>query len=94
MYTLQVTPQFKRDAIRCKHQGKDLRLMWEVVEILLRDGEVPESYNPHLLHKEYAGHWECHIDDDWLLVWKKNEQKVTLLLTNTGSHDELFSKKK
>ena len=94
MYTLQVTQQFKRDALRCKRQGKDLCLMWEVVQMLIDSGEVPESYNPHQLQREYAGHWECHIDDDWLLVWKKNEQKVTLLLTNTGTHEELFSKKK
>jgi len=92
MYTLQVTPQFKRDLKRCKQEGKDLRELWEVVRLLLRDGSVPDSYNPHELEREFAGHMECHIEEDWLLVWKQNDNKMTMLFTNSGSHDYLFKK--
>ena len=63
----------------------------DVVDLLVEDGRVPEEYKPHLLHDKYAGLWECHIEDDWLLVWRQNDNKLTLLLTNTGSHQELFS---
>jgi len=94
MYTLQVTPQFKRDLKRCKQEGKDLKELWEVVRLLLRDGYVPDSYNPHELEREFAGHMECHIEEDWLLVWKQNDNKMTMLFTNSGSHDYLFNKKK
>ena len=59
----------------------------------MEEGKLPDYYNPHLLHDEYAGYWECHIEDDWLLVWKQNDRKLTLVLTNTGSHEELFRKK-
>ena len=93
MYTLQVTPQFKRDVKRCKKEGRNLKDLWGVVEMLLRDGFVPESYNPHMLEREFAGYMECHIEDDWLLVWKQNDRKMTMLFTNTGTHDNLFPKK-
>ena len=68
-----------------------MQLLKEVVDLLEEEGCVPEEYKPHVLHDKYAGLWECHIEDDWLLVWRKNDNKLTLLLTNTGSHSELFS---
>ena len=93
MYSLNVTPQFKRDAIACRQKGKRMELLWEAVRILKNEGKLPESYKPHMLHDEYAGLWECHIEEDWLLVWKQNDFKLTLLLTNTGTHKELFQTK-
>jgi len=48
---------------------------------------------PHMLHDKYAGCWECHIEDDWLLIWRQNDKQLTLLLTDTGTHTYLFGKK-
>jgi len=93
MYTLRTTQEFDKDVKRCKQQGRNMRLLKDVVELLEDDGCVPESYQPHMLHDEYAGLWECHIEDDWLLVWRQNDKRLTLLLTNTGSHKELFQSK-
>lgn len=92
MYTVNITPQFRRDANKCKRKGKRMELLWEAVRILVREGVLPESYKPHKLRDEFADCWECHIEDDWLLVWKQNDYKLTLLLTNTGSHEYLFGK--
>jgi len=93
MYKLRYTKRFVQDLARCKKRGLDLEELWSVVEELVAEGKVPEENDPHMLRDEYAGCWECHIDDDWLLVWKQNENRLTLLLTNTGTHDELFTKK-
>ena len=92
MYTVNITPQFRRDANKCKRKGKRMELLWEAVRILVREGVLPESYKPHMLRDEYAGLWECHIEDDWLLIWRQNDKQLTLLLTNTGSHEYLFGK--
>ncbi|MBR1426381.1 MAG: type II toxin-antitoxin system mRNA interferase toxin, RelE/StbE family [Paludibacteraceae bacterium] len=54
---------------------------------------MPDEFRPHILTEEYAGLWECHIEDDWLLIGKQNNKQLTLLLTDTGSHDYLFHKK-
>ena len=93
MYSLRTTQEFDRDFKRCKQQGRNMQLLQDVVELLEEDGCVPEEYKPHMLHDEYAGLWECHIEDDWLLVWRQNDKRLTLLLTNTGTHKELFQSK-
>ena len=90
MYTLRTTQEFDKDVKRCKKNGRNMQLLRDVVELLEENGSVPESYKPHMLHDEYAGLWECHIEEDWLLVWRKNDKRLTLLLTNTGTHKELF----
>lgn len=93
MYELSYTPRFLAAAKRCKKQGKDMSQLWDAVRLLMEEGSLPASYSPHVLHDEYAGYRECHIDDDWLLIWKQNDNKLTLVLTNLGSHSELFQKK-
>lgn len=90
MYTVRTTQEFDRDVKRCKKQGRNMSLLKEVVDLLSEEGMLPDEYKPHILHDEYAGLWECHIEDDWLLIWRQNDNKLTLLLTNTGTHKELF----
>ena len=93
MYTLRTTQEFDKDVKRCKKNGRNMQLLRDVVELLEENGSVPESYKPHMLHDEYAGLWECHIEEDWLLVWRQNDKRLTLLLTNTGTHKDLFQSK-
>lgn len=92
MYTVRTTREFDRDIKRCKRQGRNMQLFREVLHLLTENGYLPESYKPHTLHDEYAGLWECHIEEDWLLIWRQNDNKLTLLLTNTGTHQELFKR--
>lgn len=93
MYQIKYAPEFVKAARRCKRQGRNMTMLWEVVSMLAKDGCVPDSYRPHLLRDEFAGCWECHIEEDWLLVWRQNDKKLILLLTNTGSHEDLFVKR-
>jgi len=90
MYEISYTKRFLTAAKRFKKEGKDMTLLWDAVRLLIQDGCLPDSYSPHMLHEEYAGYWECHIEDDWLLIWKQNDKKLTLVLTHLGTHDELF----
>lgn len=89
-YTLNYTKRFEKDVTACRKAGRDLESLWAVVEILSEEGKLPEEYMPHMLTEEYAGLWECHIEDDWLLLWRQDDKRLTLLLTNTGTHEELF----
>ena len=93
MYTVRTTQEFDKDVKRCKKKGCNMRLLREVVDLLEENGCVPESYKPHMLRDEYAGLWECHIEENWLLIWRQNDKQLTLLLTNTGTHEYLFGKK-
>lgn len=73
-----------------KKRGYPLELLQEVISILAEKGELPSKYKPHILSGNYAGIWECHIKSDWLLLWKQNNERLTLLFLETGTHSDLF----
>lgn len=90
MYAVRYSAQFKASAKKCKLAGKDMQMLWDAVGLLMESGCLPESYSPHMLHGLLSGLWECHIEDDWLLIWRQDDNRLTLLLTDTGSHADLF----
>ncbi|MDR0871844.1 MAG: type II toxin-antitoxin system YafQ family toxin [Prevotellaceae bacterium] len=89
-YTVDVTNSFKKDFVDCFFRGLDTKLLVKAVEILATEGKLPDEYKPHPLRQNYQGFMECHIQPDWLLVWKQDDGNLTLLLTNTGSHSYIF----
>jgi len=90
MYKIYTTHPFEKDLRLCKKRNYDLNLLKEVIDLLQKDGKLPRRYKPHKLSGNYVLCWECHIKPDWLLVWKQNEEALTLLFTNTGTHADLF----
>ena len=62
----------------------------EVIAILESKGELPPRYRPHILSGRYAGKWECHIESDSLLVWIQENDTMTLLFIDTGTHSDIF----
>ena len=89
-YSVDYSTQFKRSFKLCKKRGLDMGILRKAISILTEDGGLPMEYRPHILHGKYEGVWECHLKGDWLLLWKKNDQTLTLLLLDTGSHSDLF----
>jgi mRNA interferase YafQ len=90
MYKIYTTNRFEKDLKLCKKRNYDLNLLKGVIDLLQIDGKLPEKYKSHKLSGNYADCWECHIKSDWLLVWKQNDEELTLLFTNTGTHSDLF----
>lgn len=89
-YEISITNQFKKDLKLARKQDKNEDKMWEIVERLANGEELEEKYKDHNLVGEYAGYRECHIFPDWLLVYKKKEDLLILLLYRLGSHSDLF----
>ena len=89
-YKIDYTNQFKKDVIKAKKSDCDLTLLDEAIKTLAKKGTLPKEYRPHKLSGNYAGYWEAHIKGDWLLVWLKRKESLTLILTNTGTHSEIF----
>jgi len=90
MYDRIYSARFKRDLRRVNKQGKDLSLLEEAIDILSNGEKLPAEYRDHPLKGKYVGYRECHIEDDWLLIYKKDNGLLILLLSRTGSHQELF----
>lgn len=88
-YVLDYTTIFKKDLKHAKKCGYDLQLLNEVVT-KLQNGEVlPARNKDHSLSGNWKGYRECHIQPDWLLVYKYIENRLILSLTRTGSHSYL-----
>ncbi|MDO4461598.1 MAG: type II toxin-antitoxin system YafQ family toxin [Bacteroidia bacterium] len=90
MWTIETTNEFKKQAKRCLKRGRDMKKLERVIKQLETNGTVDSIYKPHKLSGNYSGLWECHIESDWLLIWKVNSGHVTIILTSTGTHSDLF----
>ena len=90
MYNVEYTNRFKKDMKRCQKRGKDMSLIFDAIKILAENGTLPQRYSPHKLSGRYDGKWECHIEADWLLVWEQYENQLRLIMTNTGTHSDIF----
>ena len=72
-------------------RGKSADVMNKAIEILGNTGTLPAiPYRTHKLSGNFNNHWEAHLESDWLLIWKRNDNMVTVVLTNTGTHSDLF----
>ena len=69
-------------------RGKDSEKLINAVFVLATKGCLPVQYRSHKLRGEYEGHWECHLESDWLLVYTITSE--TVLVERTGSHSDLF----
>ncbi|EFM46306.1 type II toxin-antitoxin system YafQ family toxin [Mobiluncus mulieris] len=87
---LEYTAKFKKDYKKCLRQGRDMRVLEEVLRLLVQPGTLPARYRDHGLVGNYRGHRECHLAPDWLLIYRIDQDKVTLTATRLGSHSELF----
>lgn len=90
MYTLVFTTRMKRDLKLMKKRGKDISKLETVLNILLSGAELPAIYKDHQLKGEMQEFRECHIEPDWLLIYKKEDEELILYATATGTHADLF----
>ncbi|MGN1306388.1 MAG: type II toxin-antitoxin system YafQ family toxin [Faecousia sp.] len=89
-YTVKITSQFKRDYKLVLKRGLKVKLLDEVVSTLALGKTLAEKYRDHPLGGNWIGHRECHIQPDWLLIYRIEDDVLVLTLTRTGSHSDLF----
>jgi mRNA interferase YafQ len=88
MYTPVYTKQFERDIKRARQRRKNLEKFKIIARVLL-SGKPPDPiHRDHRLVGSYAGRRECHIESDWLLIYKINGSH--LIFERIGSHSDLF----
>ena len=86
------TAQFKRDYKQAVRRGCDPAALQEVLTYLMNEKRLPEKYRDHALtdSRNYKGMRECHIEPDWLLIYRIVRETLILQLIRTGSHSDLF----
>ena len=92
MLKLSFSSQFKRDYKLAIKRGCNPAKLEEVVSLLQAEKPLPEKFCDHDLtnSRNYKDMRECHIEPDWLLVYKVYRDTLILKLIRTGSHSDLF----
>ena len=91
-YTVYYSNKFKKNLKKIIKQGKDIEELLDVIDLLARKKDLDTKYRNHKLtnNKIFKNCYECHIEPDWLLVYQYVDNKLLLVLVNTGSHSEVL----
>lgn len=80
--------QFQRDVKLAKKRGKDMLKLRAVIVLLVEGTALPSRYQDHPLAGEWKSFRDCHIEPDWLLIYKIDGDDLRLV--RTGTHSDLF----
>lgn len=80
--------QFEKEVAKAVKRGLDIKKLKNVMRLLVEEEPLPPKNRNHKLKGDYTGYWECHIEPDWLLVYKKTTTQI--IFARTGTHSDLF----
>ena len=92
MLEIQFESRFQRDYKKCLKRGCKPEEREKVLRILASGEVLPPKYRDHALtsSREYKNVRECHINPDWLLIYKIEKQLLVIRAIRTGTHADLF----
>lgn len=73
-------------------RGRGITKFEQTVELLIQNRSLPKPFKDHPLKGDWSDYRECHIEPDWLLVYKINNETSELYLARTGTHSDLFKR--
>jgi mRNA interferase YafQ len=88
MLDVRYSTRFKKDFKTCVKRHYKMDLLQQVIDTLRIPELLPRKNKDHTLSGIYAGYHECHIEPDWLLIYRYHDDE--LLLDRTGTHSDLF----
>lgn len=86
------TTKFKKDYKLAIKRHLDIELLDDIIRVLSRGETLPEKNKDHELSGNWTGYRECHIQPDWLLVYRIDNDILVLTLVRTGTHGDIFGK--
>jgi len=84
-----VGSRFKRDVKRMERRGKEMSKLRKVIELLIEGNPLPPELKDHPLSGDWKHFRDCHIEPDWVLIYKVDGND--LYLVQTGTHADLFN---
>ena len=82
--------QFKRDVKLAEKRGKDMGKLRDIIDLLLTDKPLPRELGDHPLKGDWRPRRDIHIEPDWLLIYRVDDDVVCF--DRTGTHSDLFGK--
>ena len=84
------TGRFKRDVKTMQKRGKDMQKLKELMELLIEQLPLEPRHRDHSLSGPWNGHRDCHVDPDWVLIYKIVFEENEIRFERTGTHADLF----
>ena len=91
-YLVKYTSQFKKDYKQAEKRGMKMKLLEDMITHLAKGERLSAKNKDHPLQGDWIGFRECHIQPDWLLIYRIDADVLVLTLSRTGSHSDLFDK--
>ena len=82
------TNSFAKDIKLAQKRGKNIEKLKKIIELLVNKEPIPQKYRDHNLVGNFIGRRECHIEPDWLLIYKIDKDEI--IFERTGTHSDLF----
>ena len=86
IYTTRFRKQFKL----MHKRGMEMKKLREVIDMIINEETLPQKFCNHLLHGEWEGASDCHIQGDWVLIYETDSVARTVTFHRTGTHSDLF----
>ena len=80
--------RFDRDLKRMLKRGKAAEKIKDVIRKLIDEEKLDQRYKDHPLRGDYKGSRDCHVETDWILIYRIHGNQIQFL--RTGSHSDLF----
>ena len=88
-YGVRKTSRYKKSLKKMLKRGKDIKKLTNVVLKLANGEQLPPQYTDHPLSGDLAGLRDCHIENDWVLLYEIKDNLLILSLADTGTHSDL-----
>jgi len=89
MRKINTSNNFKKDYKKAIKRNKEMDKLKKLIELLANDQILPDAYRDHALVGNFSHFRDCHIEPDWLLIYRKENEDL-LFLEATGTHSDLF----
>jgi mRNA interferase YafQ len=88
MLTPEFTHKFVKDFDLMKRRHKNIDKILDIMTMIIWEEPLPAKYREHNLSGDYSGYTECHVEGNWLLIYRLPDGKV--VFSRTGTHSDLF----
>lgn len=89
-YGIRTTTRYRKSLKKMLKRGKDIKKISAAVRALAMGETLPPQYKDHALSGDLEGLRDCHIENDWLLLYYIEDNVLVLTLSDTGTHSDLF----
>ncbi len=89
-YEVRMSTVFKKDLKLAKKRNMNMTEINFVIKELANGNQLDKKYKDHALVGNWAGYRECHIEPDWLLIYRIDGSALLLYLMRTGTHSDIL----